>query len=464
MDRRDLLKRTGIVAGGVAVGATVPTAASVSARQTATLTFWDTLNDPIRTGVADALAQSFSAANGGVAVEHRGWATEELTSTLPRSVEGNQGPDVSQVNNGESLMGPMIRGGQLVSLAEYATQYGWNDRFAAGLLARNRYSADGTVFGEGDLWGVSAESEIVGFYYNRQVFSDNGLSVPGTVAEFESLLGALREAGQEPLVFGNLDRWQAIHLFGEVHGTMTTREFLDSLIYRRGAAGASGAATPGASPAAGTPAASPVAATPSVGFDDQSIVDAASKLIAWRDAGYFMSGFEATGGDDATALFTSGVGGVLMQGSWAAGQVAEALGENAGFFLMPPIEAGGSVLHVGGVGIPYSITTNAEDPALAAKFLDHLVSEEAFSLFIEAGILPVGAIPTESIEANTVAGDLYTSWNAALEGDAVGHYMDWAAPDFYDPLTGALQELLGGQITAEQFAGTLQEFYAASFA
>ncbi len=163
MDRRDLLRRTGIVTGGAAFGATLPRAFPVFAQEAGTLTFWDSLNDEIRGGVVETLGQSFSGANGGVAVEHRGWTTEELTSTLPRSVESNQGPDVAQVNNGEALMGPMIRGGQLVSLADYAAEYGWNDRFAAGLLARNRYSADGTVFGEGDLWGVSAESEIVGF-------------------------------------------------------------------------------------------------------------------------------------------------------------------------------------------------------------------------------------------------------------------------------------------------------------
>jgi len=121
-------------------------------------------------------------------------------------------------------------------------------------------------------------------------------------------------------------------------------------------------------------------------------------------------------------------------------------------------------MHVGGVGIPYSITTNAADPALAAEFIDHLVSEEAFNLFIEAGSLPSGEIPADKIVADTLSGDLYTNWNATLEADAVGHYLDWAAPDFYDTLTGTLQELLGGQKNAQQVVDTLQQFYAASFA
>ena len=48
------------------------------------------------------------------------------------------------------------------------------------------------------------------------------------------MLGALNDAGVAPLMFGNLDKWQAIHLYGEIQGTNTTREFLDGLIYRRG--------------------------------------------------------------------------------------------------------------------------------------------------------------------------------------------------------------------------------------
>lgn len=439
MDRRDLLKRTGAVTAGAALAAGAIPAVGLRvgavAAQDIEFDVWTTYNDPIRAGITEGIGASFGEANG-VTVTHRGWALEELQDTLPRSVDSDQGPDVAQVNNGESLAGPMARAGQILSLAEYDAEYGWSERFAASLLARCMYTADGTTFGEGELWGLPAESEIVGFYYNKQVFADNSLEVPTTFEEFETLLGALREAGVEPLVFGNLDKWQAIHLFGEIHGTNTTREYLDGLIYRRGEAD----------------------------FSDQSILDAAAKVIEWNDAGHFMEGYDGVTGDDATALFTTGVGGVLLQGSWAAGAVKEGLGENAGFFLMPPALPDVPVLHVGGVGIPYSITANAADPAVAAMFIDNLVSEESFDAFLEAGTLPLGEIAEERISEGTVDGEMYAAWNAALADDAVGHYMDWAVPDFYDVLTGALQELLGGQVTPEEFQATLQEFYASSFA
>lgn len=433
MHRRELMKRAGIVSAGFSIGTGLR--GHDLAAQGVELTFWDTLNTPPRSDIADGFATAFAEGHDDVSVEHRGWSTEELVDTLPRSIEGNQGPDVSQVNNGEALMGPMIRGGQLVSLEPYVEKYGWNELFPAGLSARNSYSTDGTTFGEGELWGVSAESEIVGFYYNRSIFAEHELSVPSTFAEFETLCATLREHGIEPIAFGTLDKWQAIHLFGAIQGTFTTREYLDNLIYRRG----------------------------EVSFDDPSMVDAAAKLVEWKDNGFFMEGFEGVNGDDAVPLFTSGLSAMLMQGSWAAGGVADGLGDDAGFFVMPPHEAEGTVLHVGGVGIPYAITSNAEDPDLAAELINSFVTPEAFAQFVEAGILPAGEIAEELIEPNTLSGDVYSNWNTVLAADAVGHYLDWATPDFYDVLTSQLQSLLGGQIDPQAFVTALQDAYAASF-
>ncbi len=438
MDRRDLLKRTGAIgAGAVLAGGAVPVAGlgiAAAGAQTTEFDVWTTYTDEIHNSMMEEIGAAFAEANG-LEFSTRGWTLEELSDTLPRSVDSDQGPDVAMVNNGEALQGPMLRAGQILSLADYDAEYGWSERFAPSLLARTSYSADGTVFGEGELVGVPIESEIVGFFYNKQIFADNGLEVPTTYEEFETLLGALREAGVEPLVMGNLDKWQAIHLFGELHGVNTTREFLDGLIYRRGDAD----------------------------FTDPSILEAANRMSGWVEAGYLLDGFEGLSADDAQALFLTGVGGVLIQGSWAGGAVRDGLGENAGFFLMPPLADETPVLHVGGVGIPYGITANATDPDVAAAFIDGLVSEETFTRIVESGNLPLGEISDDLITPDTVTGDLYAGWNAALEADAIGHYMDWAAPGFYDPFTAALQELLAGQITGEEFQTKLQDYYAASF-
>jgi raffinose/stachyose/melibiose transport system substrate-binding protein len=432
--RRDLtISRRTLVATSTALAlSTLPSWSKHTLAQGGNLVFWDSNNSGELQKLVETLAEEFAAQNEGVTVEHQGFETAQLDDQLQRAIQSGEGPDISQINNGENSMGPLVRAGLIVPMDDYAEQYGWNDLLSPGLIARNRYTEDGTTIGEGTLWGVSSTAEIVGFYYNKQIFADNGVEIPETFADLEAAMQTFKDAGVTPLVFGNLDPWPASHLFGEILGTMTTREYLDGLIYRQG----------------------------DQSWETDEIKQAAAKLQEWKQNGYLLEGFEGISPDDAVSLFAAGQGAMLMQGSWDAPNVAVQMNENAGFFLMPPQEAGGTVLHVGGVGIPYGITQNAENPDLAAEFINFLVSERALELMVEQSALPGQTVPAEMITPDTLAGDLYTAWNAANEADAIGHYLDWATPTFYDTLNAELQRLLGDQTTPEAFAQALQADYA----
>jgi raffinose/stachyose/melibiose transport system substrate-binding protein len=432
--RRDLtISRRTLVATSTALAlSTLPSWSKHTLAQGGNLVFWDSNNSGELQKLVETLAEEFAAQNEGVTVEHQGFETAQLDDQLQRAIQSGEGPDISQINNGENSMGPLVRAGLIVPMDDYAEQYGWNDLLSPGLIARNRYTEDGTTIGEGTLWGVSSTAEIVGFYYNKQIFADNGVEIPETFADLEAAMQTFKDAGVTPLVFGNLDPWPASHLFGEILGTMTTREYLDGLIYRQG----------------------------NKSWETDEIKQAAAKLQEWKQNGYLLQGFEGISPDDAVSLFAAGQGAMLMQGSWDAPNVAVQMNENAGFFLMPPQEAGGTVLHVGGVGIPYGITQNAENPDLAAEFINFLVSERALELMVEQSALPGQTVPAEMITPDTLAGDLYTAWNAANEADAIGHYLDWATPTFYDTLNAELQRLLGDQTTPEAFAQALQADYA----
>ena len=427
------ISRRTLVATSTALAlSTLPSWSKHTLAQGGNLVFWDSNNSGELQKLVETLAEEFAAQNEGVTVEHQGFETGQLDDQLQRAIQSGEGPDISQINNGENSMGPLVRAGLIVPMDDYAEQYGWNDLLSPGLIARNRYTEDGTTIGEGTLWGVSSTAEIVGFYYNKQIFADNGVEIPETFADLEAAMQTFKDAGVTPLVFGNLDPWPASHLFGEILGTMTTREYLDGLIYRQG----------------------------NKSWETDEIKQAAAKLQEWKQNGYLLQGFEGISPDDAVSLFAAGQGAMLMQGSWDAPNVAVQMNENAGFFLMPPQEAGGTVLHVGGVGIPYGITQNAENPDLAAEFINFLVSERALELMVEQSALPGQTVPAEMITPDTLAGDLYTAWNAANEADAIGHYLDWATPTFYDTLNAELQRLLGDQTTPEAFAQALQADYA----
>ena len=91
--------------------------ALLEAAQDAEFLVWTTYQgDPIRSGVIEEIGTAFGEENG-VSFTHRAWALEELQETLPRTVDSDQGPAVSQVNNGESLAGPMARASSTTSTA-----------------------------------------------------------------------------------------------------------------------------------------------------------------------------------------------------------------------------------------------------------------------------------------------------------------------------------------------------------
>lgn len=435
MNRRTLIKFAG--AGGAVIALGGCSGAPVWAQDSGgTIEVWDTLNQGTRKDLIEReIGKTFTESHDGVKIDHRGWTTEDLMGTLPRSVDRNQGPDIAQVNNGESLMGPMIRAGQLVSLAPYVATYGWDKLQPPGLLARNMYTADGKQLGQGQIWGMSMEAEIIGFFYNRKAFKDTGVDLPKTFADLEAAMEKLKVAGQTPLMFGNLDKWPAIHLFGDIQGTLTTREYLDGLIYRTG----------------------------KESFEDESMIDAATKLKEWVDKGYLLAGFSGVSSDDAISLFSAGQGAMLVQGSWAAGDIEQALDIDGGFFLMPPLKAGGKVLNTGGVGIPYSIIKGTKNPDLDAELIDYMCSEDVVGMIVDAGALPAREVPKDKIKPDTVSGDLYTAYSAALASDSIGHYLDWASRTMYDTLTTQLQSLLAGKVDPKTFVANLQADYAKSF-
>ena len=205
-------RRTVVAAStALALGA-LPRWAWHAQAQGGNLVFWDSNNSGGLQEIVETLAEEFEAQKQGVTVEHQGFETAQLDDQLQRAVQSGEGPDISQINNGENSMGPMVRAGLILPMDDYAEQYGWNNLLSPGLIARNRYTEDGETIGQGVLWGVSSTAEIVGFYYNKQIFADNGVEIPETFADLEAAMQTFKDAGVTPLVFGNLDPWPAIHL------------------------------------------------------------------------------------------------------------------------------------------------------------------------------------------------------------------------------------------------------------
>src|SRR5690349_4960600 len=235
-----------------------------SAQDKTVLTVWDVWTRDVENAMGEELAAEFEAAHPDVDVQRTPYLFDDLMTTLPLSLSDEGGPDVAAINQGRTSMGALVEAGLILPLNKYADQYGWWDRYAPVLHARNSFTEDGSVYGEGNMYGMSNTAEVVGAYYWKEAFDGMGLKIPTTFAEFEALLKTIKDAGRTPIAFGSLDGWPAIHEYSAIQHPLSTVKAIDDFIFRR---------------EGGT-------------FADDANLEAAKDLVSWVDAGYFPDGFE----------------------------------------------------------------------------------------------------------------------------------------------------------------------------
>jgi raffinose/stachyose/melibiose transport system substrate-binding protein len=55
---------------------------------------------------------------------------------------------------------------------------------------------------------------------------------------------------------------------------------------------------------------------------------------------------------------------------------------------------------------------------------------------------------------------MVAGWQKINSADGLVPYLDYSTPTFYDTITAALQDLIGGKTTPRQFTETLQADYS----
>ena len=418
---------------------------SVIATEAKVLEIWDIYYEPNRDPVVEAAIEQFKQKYPDWQVKRTSRPLEDMKMAVMAALSAGVGPDVVLVNNGEQMMGPMVRAKQIINLDPYVEKYGWIDRlFSPGLWNRVRYTLDGTQFGEGSVWAVGLDAELVGIYYNKEIFEELGLSPFESLEELEEVMEKVKGAGYDPLAVGVLDDWQFFHLYGALQhaalanqmGADAAQEYLDDIVIR---------------------------SKPERSWQEQGNIDAARILQEWVQKGYLVEGFSALSGDDSTQVFLAEETALLLQGSWDSSQVAKA-DFDAGFLPFPPLEKGGEFPpQIGGMATPLGISAYSPHPDIAAEYLNLLVaSDRTVELQLEMNVLPaLVPAPLEGILEEELYYDLLTSWNKAAELDRIGHFLDWTTPTMWDTLGEAGRDLLLLQITPEEFVKKVEADYRA---
>ena len=130
------------------------------------------------------------------------------------------------------------------------------------------------------------------------------------------------------------------------------------------------------------------------------------------------------------------------------------MGDNVGFYLLPPAPGSDSTV-ASGASVAYSISSKTKHPNEAAAFLDFMRDAKAATIQFDTGFMPVNN--SAPIQATGVRADIAGQFKTVVDDDGIVPFPDFASPNMIDRLTAGVQGLLSKKTTPEAFLTSLQE-------
>lgn len=373
------------------------------------------------------VANRFSSQEGNASVTMQFFQNDPYKNKLRTSISSGNPPDLFYGWGGGTLKS-YVEAGEAHALPSSVN----TDRYFSSVME--------AVSFEGEVYGVPKGGTAPKvFYYNKQLFEEYGLSVPGTWSELMDIVGTLQGEGVVPIALAGQNLW-------------TNQMYLEYLVNRIG----------GLAPFQG------VVNGESDAWSDPAFIEANTMIQNLVSAGAFSEGFAALNADTGQdhQLLYSGEAAMLLQGAWIYPDILSDAPEfvnsgDLGWFNFPEVEGGGGDPEaiVGNLTNFYTIPEDANNKDSAAAFLDEAVMND----FMVQGMLDIGLVPPVNGIEDTIEGVDDSEWLLYIYGLARNApYFDLSWDQALSPKAG--QELLtnigrifSNEISPEQFSQNMNQ-------
>ncbi|MEU6507394.1 extracellular solute-binding protein [Streptomyces sp. NPDC046942] len=340
------LSRRGFLAASVAAGLGVTALSGCggdsnggSSSGTTTIEWWNiSTTEPTKT-VWAGLAKKFEAQNPKVKIKIVQLENDAYKSKMTALIAAGKLPDIFHTWGG-GVLKQQVDAGLVEDLTDRTKP--WAD----GLLsvAKQPYLVDGK------LYGVPFDIGMIGFWYNKALFKQAGISEPpATWSAFLDAVKKLKSAGITPLALAGKESWTGMYYWAYLAMRTAGVDALQKADDKKD-------------------------------FSDAGFVQAGQHLKDLVDLQPFQKGFLGAAYSTPTgqaAAVGNGKAAMELMGQWAPVVEADAgkgLGANLGFFPFPEVEGGaGKITEVFGGGGGHALRKGA--PQAAVDFLKFFASE-----------------------------------------------------------------------------------------
>ena len=389
--------------------------------------FWDDLeatDDLISKGYAQVIERFNQQYEGKYHVTPITTNLEEYDAKLNALIAAGDCPDVYICNPGPHLT-TYVEGGAAADLTDILTnqEKDWYGNFTEGIFERMTY--------DGKIYAVPTNFAAALVFYNTEIFEAAGAEVPTTYDEWLAACQKIQDAGYTPISCSAGTAWCLSMIAGYLCDRAGGPDNLKNANEGTGNM-----------------------------WNDPSFINAGEKLATLSQ--YFQSTAAGDSNDQATAAFYNGEAAMLVQGSWAIGQINGAnpdFESKCGVFSFPAIEGGADPnrMIVKTDNLVMSSTTKNQDACIALMkcFTDETAQKYTAEV---GGKIPVIDVKYDESKAPAQLG--YVMDILSKSTGTFGFYNEsLASVEAGDCFDNAMVDLFLGSITPEEAFATVQKFY-----
>jgi raffinose/stachyose/melibiose transport system substrate-binding protein len=399
------------------------------------LTIWSYDNqDPGLEPVLKELSADFEKQYPNVKITMVFKSFNDLVNIVPRALASDDGPDITEGNQGYQTDAQLVKAGLILPLDSYIKAYGWDKWYSPSTWSIFRWTNDGKTFGEGPTWGVAQTGQNVNIYVNTKKLQELGFdpnAMPTTFDDFNAMLGQIRAKlpkDQPVIEAGNQEGYGFIHMFGGIQAAYVAPQDVRDWIMH----------------------------APDATWDTPENVQALDTLQSWGKNGYLNDDYNAIKYDASAAEFAKGKGVFWIGGNWDSAIIGDGLGQdNVKVMPFPPGESGVTA-GIGSTSGPWHISSKTKYPDVAAAWLNYIIgSTKAQGLMFGQQQIPAIAGATAPT-TEPYLGQVAKAWQDVEGDDGLMLYTDWASSTMYQTLASNFQKLMADKTSAQDMATAVQ--------
>ena len=358
VSRRQVLRLMGMGAGAAALAACAPppapaaapsinnapapTTAPAAMSGAQKIIWWDIQTTAPNKTVFDGIVADFNKQDPKVQVEKQTIQNDPFKTKLAAAMQAGTPPDLFQ-SWGGGVLKAYVDAGLMQDIGDKLKEGDWSKRFKTAAL--DVYTFDGKTY------GIPWNFGMIGFWYNKDLFSKAGVDIPKTWTDYLTVVKKIKDAGITPIALGNKDKWPGHFWWSYLNIRIGGKPAFDAAFNRTGT------------------------------FADAPWVEAGTRLKELIDLQPFPKGFEALDFDQHSAIMGNGGAAMELMGQWGPSNQKDkskdkkGIGDKLGFFTFPAVDGGkGDPSDVLGGTDAIAVSKNA--PSGAIDFLKFFTSVE----------------------------------------------------------------------------------------